>query len=117
VTSGKKQHEQATTPGDGPTDEDLRHEAEHTRQELAETVAALGEKTDVKNRIRKTAHDKAETLRVRGDELVDRLPEQVATRVRPVVTGATRRPMIPLAGVLGLLLVMLFWLKRRSGSR
>jgi hypothetical protein len=103
-----------TMPGQAPTDEDLRHDAELTRQELAETVAALGEKANVRARVQVAAHEKAEALRERGDELVERLPEPVATRVRPVVDGATRRPLIPLAGLLALLLALRFWLKHRT---
>lgn len=103
-----------TMPGQGPTDEDLRRDAELTRQELAETVAALGEKADVKARVQRVAHEKAEELRERGDELVERLPEPVATRVRPVVTGATRKPMVPLATLIAFVLVLRFWLKRRA---
>lgn len=103
-----------TMPGQTPTDEDLRLDAELTRQELAETVAALGEKANVKARVQEAAHGKAEALRERGDELVEKLPEPVATRVRPMVDGATRRPLIPLAGLLAFLLVLRFWLKRRA---
>jgi hypothetical protein len=103
-----------TMPGEAPTDEDLRQDAELTRQELAETVAALGDKANVKARVQVAAHEKAEALRERGDELVERLPEPVATRVRPVVDGATRRPLIPLAGLLALFLVLRFWLKHRA---
>jgi hypothetical protein len=103
-----------TMPGQGPTDEDLRQDVELTRQELAQTVAALGEKADVKSRVQKVAHEKAEVLRERGDELVEKLPEPVATRVGPVVTGATRRPMVPLAGLIAFILVLRFWLRRRS---
>jgi hypothetical protein len=106
--------ERLTMPGEGPTDEDLRMDAELTRQELAQTVAALGEKADVKARVQKVAHEKAETLRERGDELVEKLPDPVATRVRPVMTGATRRPMVPLAGLIAFILVLRFWLRRRS---
>lgn len=103
-----------TMPGQTPTDEDLRLDAELTRHELAETVAALGEKANVKARVQEAAHEKAEALRERGDELVEKLPEQVAARVRPVMDGATRRPLIPLAGLLAFLLVLRFWLKRRA---
>ena len=107
--------ERLTMPGEGPTDEDLRLDAELTRQELAQTVAALGEKADVRARVQKVAHERAEALRERGDELVERLPDPVATRVRPVMTGATRRPIIPLAGLIAVILVLRFWLRRRSG--
>jgi hypothetical protein len=103
-----------TMPGQGPTDADLRQDAELTRQELAQTVAALGEKADVRARARKAAHESAEALRERGDELVERLPDPVATRVRPVVTGVTRRPVVPLAGLVAFVLALRFWLRRRS---
>lgn len=96
------ERERLTMPGQGPTDEDLRLDAELTRQELAQTVAALGDKVNVRAR----AHEKAEALRERGDELVEKLPEPVAERVRPVVSTATRRPMIPLAVLLALILLI-----------
>lgn len=116
-----EKQDRLTMPGEGPTDEDLRQDAELTRQELAQTMAALGDKVDVKARahdkadeLRERAHEKAEELRERGDELVSKLPDPVATRVRPVVTGATRKPMIPLAGLLAFILALRFWLKRRN---
>jgi hypothetical protein len=96
------ERERLTMPGQGPTDEDLRHDAELTRQELAQTVATLGDKVNVRAR----AHEKAEALRERGDELVERLPDPVAERVRPVVSTATRRPMIPLMVLLALVLLI-----------
>jgi hypothetical protein len=110
-----KEDDRLTMPGQPPTDEDLRHDAELTRQELADTVAALGEKADVKGRVQKVAHEKHEELRERGDELVDKLPDPVATRVRPVVDGATRRPLIPIAALLAILVALRIWLKRRNG--
>jgi hypothetical protein len=95
-------------PGKGPTDEDLRLDAELTRHELAETVSALADKVDVKARVHDKAeevkarvHEKAEELRERGDELAEKLPEPV----RPVVTTATRKPLIPIALLLALVLV------------
>lgn len=103
-----------TMPGEPPTDEDLRQEAELTRQELARTVSALGEKADVKARAQRVAHEKTEELREKGDELVAKLPEPVATRVRPVVDGAARRPYVPLAALIALLVVLRVWLKRRG---
>ena len=122
--SGKQEHDRLTMPGQAPTDDDLRQDAELTRQELADTVAALGAKADVKGRVQKVAHEKAEELRERsdeltdklrerGDDLLDKLPYPVAEKVRPVVTGATRRPGIPLAGLLAFLIVLRIWLKRR----
>ncbi|MFL6120963.1 DUF3618 domain-containing protein [Actinophytocola sp.] len=96
------EQERLTMPGQAPTDEDLRMDAELTRQELAQTVAALGEKVDIKAR----AHDKGEALRERGDELTDKLPEQIRPVAAPVVTTATRRPALSLAVLLALVLVL-----------
>lgn len=101
-------------PGQELTDEDLRHDAELTRQELAETVAALGAKADVKSRAKKVAHEQAEHLRERGDELVERLPEPVATKVRPLLETMLRKPMIPVGALLAFLLVLR--LTRRRGG-
>src|SRR3954447_3095866 len=42
-------------PGNGPTDEDLRHEVELTRAELAGTVDRLRHKVDIKARMREAA--------------------------------------------------------------
>jgi hypothetical protein len=103
-----------TLPGEPPTDEDLRLEAELTRSELADTVAALGAKADVKGRVQKAAHEKSEELQVKGDELVDHLPDPVAEKVRPVVAGATRRPAVPIAVLLAILLALRFWLRHRN---
>jgi hypothetical protein len=121
MTDKTTDKDRLTMPGQGPTDEDLRQDAELTRQELAQTMAALGDKVDVKARahdkadeLRERAHEKAEELRERGDELVNKLPDPVATRVRPVVTGATRKPMVPLASLVAFILVLRFWLKRRN---
>lgn len=102
--------------GRAPTDEDLRHDAELTREELAETVSALGEKADVKARAQRVAHEKTEELRAKGNELVGKLPDPVATKVRPVVDGAARRPVIPIASLVALLVALRIWLKRRGGK-
>jgi Protein of unknown function (DUF3618) len=94
--------ERLTMPGQAPTDEDLRLDAELTRQELAQTVAALGDKVDIKAR----AHDKVEELRERGDELTRKLPEQIRPVAAPVVSTATRRPAVSLAVLLALVLLL-----------
>ncbi|MGH3756973.1 DUF3618 domain-containing protein [Actinophytocola sp.] len=100
-------------PGAAPTDEDLRTDVELTRQELAETVAALGAKADVKTRARTAARDRAEAIRTRGTELVNTLPEPVARTVRPVWTTVARRPAIPLGGLTVLVTVLVVWLRIR----
>lgn len=112
-----EKNDRLTMPGQPPTDEDLRQDAELTRQELAQTVAALADKVDVKARVhdkteevKALAHDKALELRVRGDELAERLPEPV----RPVVTTAARKPYIPLAVLIALVLLLRRMARRRA---
>lgn len=97
-----EKRDRLTMPGEAPTDEDLRLDAELTRNELADTVAALADKADVKAR----AHEKAVALRERGDELVSKLPPPVATRVRPVMDILTRNPALTAAGLVAVLLVL-----------
>ena len=106
--------EPGTEPGAAPTDEDLRTEAELTRQELAETVTALGAKADVKGRVQAAAKQRAEVIQSGGDELVDKLPDPVAERVRPAWTTMSRRPAIPLGGLAALIVALLIWLKIRK---
>jgi hypothetical protein len=53
-----EQRDRLALPGQGPTDEDLRHEIELTRQELGDTVAELAYKMDVKSRTREAAQRK-----------------------------------------------------------
>lgn len=50
-------------PGTGPTDEDLRHELELTRQELGDTLAGLLSMVDVKARMREKVRRAGATVR------------------------------------------------------
>lgn len=108
-----KHDDRMRRPGEGPTDEDLRTDVELTHQELAETVAALGTKADVKTRVRTAARERAEAIRTRGTELADTLPDPVARVVRPVWTTVSRRPAVPLGGVAVLAGALVVWLKVR----
>jgi len=103
-------------PGSEPTDEDLRTDAELTRQELGETVAALGAKMDVKTRVQEAAKEKADTVRAGGTELVNKLPDPVAQKVRPAWEGMSRRPAIPAGGLVALVVALLIWrtIRRRQ---
>ncbi|OLF14644.1 DUF3618 domain-containing protein [Actinophytocola xanthii] len=112
--SDKRQQDRMAMPGGEPTDEDLRLDVELTRQELAETVAALTEKADVKGRVQSAAHRKAEAIQTKGEELVGKLPEPVATRVAPAWRTMSTRPAIPLAVLAALIALLTAWSRRRS---
>jgi len=80
-----------TMPGSTPTDEDLRHDVELTREELAGTVSELAGKLDVKSRA------------------TDSMQRQVANaQAHPAVVGASA------LGLLGLIVVLLTVKRRRN---
>jgi hypothetical protein len=83
--------ERYTLPGNPPTDEDLRHEVELTRQELGGTVARLMYKVDVPARTRDVLHTKLDQAR------------ETARRYPVAVGGA----------IAGLSVVIAFWLSFR----
>jgi hypothetical protein len=114
MTTRKEHVDRMTPPGGTPTDEDLRVDAELTRQELAGTVAALGARMDVKSRVRVAARQRAEAIRAGGAELVRKLPDPVAAKVEPVWTAVSHRPAIPLGGLAAVLVTLLVWLRLRS---
>ncbi|MBI5105456.1 MAG: DUF3618 domain-containing protein [Solirubrobacterales bacterium] len=60
--------------GDERTPEAIRRDIEHTREQVAETAAALAEKADVKAR----AHDKVEETKARITGKVDEAKSKVA---------------------------------------
>ncbi len=114
MTSHKQHDDRMRLPGGEPTDDDLKLDAELTRQELAETVAALGAKADVKSRVRTAARQRAAAIQAGGTELVGKLPDPVAQKVQPVWTTVSHRPAIPLGGLATLIVALLVWLKIRK---
>lgn len=64
MTESRTQHdtESKTMPGSEPTSEDLRHDVELTRDELADTASALAAKLDVKSRTSTTAMRQVATM-------------------------------------------------------
>lgn len=106
MTTKKQQKEQAERmrlPGEEPTDEDLRTDAELTRQELGETVAALGERLDVKTRVRTATKQRAEAVKQRAEAVRDTM---------------RHRPVIPVGAIAVLIATLLIWLKiHRRPSR
>jgi hypothetical protein len=114
MTTKKEQADRMRMPGEEPTDEDLLTDAELTRQELGETVAALGAKMDVKTRVQAAAKEKADAVRAGGAELVHKLPDPVAQKVEPAWQRLSRRPAIPLGGLAALIAGLTIWLKIRK---
>lgn len=82
------------------TPDQIRADIEHTREELADTAAALAEKADVKAR----AHEKVEETKARAHAKVD----ETTARVK----ADPRKPILIAAGVCGVLAAWLI-LRRR----
>jgi ElaB/YqjD/DUF883 family membrane-anchored ribosome-binding protein len=87
------------------TPDDIRKDIEHTREELADTAAALAEKADVKAR----AQEKVEETKARAHVKVDETKAKVSHKVEE--TRANPKPGILIAaGVAG---VVVAWLVLR----
>jgi len=65
----------------GPRQEELRREIEHTRADLGATVEALSHKADVKTQVREKVDEGKEQVR----EKVDEGKQQVRARPLPAV--------------------------------
>jgi hypothetical protein len=83
-----EQRDRLALPGEGPTDEDLRHEVELTRQELGDTVAELMYKVDMKARVREAAQRKLALLNDATNTAAGHAHDLAMTvRRHPVVIG------------------------------
>ncbi|GAB3448157.1 DUF3618 domain-containing protein [Actinophytocola sediminis] len=109
----RRHEERMTMPGQPPTDEDLRNDAELTRQELAETVAALGEKVDVPGRVRDTVHESGQAIEHTGAVLVAKLPDPVEAKLAPAWRTVVHRPGLAVGGLTALIAVLVAWRQLR----
>jgi hypothetical protein len=88
MTTGRK--ERYTPPGAPPTDEDLRLDAELTRAELADTVAELAAKADVKTRARAAAQRRLAALHEATVATTERTQHLIRlVRSQPVAAAVT----------------------------
>jgi hypothetical protein len=62
----------APEQGDQPTPEQLRRDIEQTREELGDTAAALGAKTDVKGRAKERVEDLKSNVAGKKDEFAQK---------------------------------------------
>jgi hypothetical protein len=81
------------------TPEEIRRDIEHTREELADTAAALAERADVKAR----AHEK-----------VDETKAKVSHKIEETRANPPRNGILVAAGVAGVLAAVIV-LRRRGG--
>ncbi|SDY43803.1 Protein of unknown function [Amycolatopsis xylanica] len=79
--------------------EEAKLDREVTRQELTETLEALGDKLDVKTRVKESVDEKL-------DQATAKLPEPAASKVREGAEVVRRNKIPVLAGFVGLLIVL-----------
>ncbi len=107
----------------------IRQVIADTREDLADTIAALGEKADIKARVSEKAHGTAEEVVDKTHAVVDQIqeavPDQVGSAVSVVSTSAQEagrwatdsKKRVPIiAGVVVLVVLLAFLRRWRNGA-
>lgn len=98
--------------GDFPKNaEEARLDRDTTREELAETLEALGQKLDVKARVSESVDEKLDQATAKVAEVTN---EPTAARFRQGADVVRANPVPVFAGVLGLLILIRLILRRRN---
>ncbi len=98
--------------GDFPKNaEEARLDRDTTREELTETLEALGQKLDVKTRVKENVDDKLDQATAKVAEVTN---APTAVRFRQGADAVRANPLPVFAGVLGLLIVIRLILRRRN---
>jgi hypothetical protein len=98
--------------GDFPTNaEQARLDRDTTREELAETLEALGQKLDVKARVKENVDGKLDQVTAKVAEVTD---EPTAVKFRQGADVVRSNPLPVFAGVLGLVILIRLILRRRN---
>jgi hypothetical protein len=98
--------------GDFPKDaEEARLDRDTTREELAETLEALGRKLDVKSRVKENVEEKLDQATAKVAEVTN---EPTAAKFRQGDDVDRANPLPVFAGVLGLLILIRLVLRRRN---
>jgi hypothetical protein len=104
----------------GQDPSEVRQAIEQDRVELAETVRALAEKADVKQRVRETVSKNSDQMQHKAKDVVSRArqitPEQVQSGLQATAETARQRP-IPFAVAAAFLGGLLIGRKSGRGGR
>jgi ElaB/YqjD/DUF883 family membrane-anchored ribosome-binding protein len=73
--------------------EEIRTEIEQTREELADTAAALAYKTDVKARAKERVDEIKGNVTSRASHLKDKTPDAAGSAASAVTTGVKQHPL------------------------
>lgn len=102
------------TTGDFPKNaEEARLDRDTTRREMTETLEALGQKLDVKARVKESVDEKLDQATAKVADVTN---EPTAVKFRQSADVVRANPVPIFAGVLGLIIVIRLILRRRSGS-
>lgn len=100
--------------GDFPKNADeARLDRDTTREELSETLEALGQKLDVKTRVNENLDAKLDQATAKVADVTN---EPTAVKFRQGADAVRGNPVPIFAGVLGLLIVIRLILRRRNES-
>jgi hypothetical protein len=99
------------SPGFPKDAEEARIDRDVTREELAETLDALGKKLDVKTRVSESVDEKLDqaTATVAG-----KLSDPAAERFRKGAEAVRGNPLPAFAGILGIVILLRLILRRRN---
>jgi hypothetical protein len=98
--------------GDFPKNaEEARLDRDTTREELTETLEALGQKLDVKARVKENVDEKLDEATAKVAGLTN---EPTAAKVRQGADAVRNNPLPVFAGVLGLVILIRLILRRRN---
>lgn len=117
-----------TGPGELPPNAsvgELVTEIDAARHEAARTVGALVDRVDVKSRVKRATHERAQALRwdgrrlaadlrTSGQQLLDAAPDPVAKAARAGAKAGQRAPWQVWAGLVALLAALWAWRRHRS---
>lgn len=96
---------------------EIQRDIEQTRAQLADTIDALASKVNVSARTKEKAHETAETVQAKTEQLTGqakdatdqalaKLPPPAREKVEHAATTARRNPVPAVAGAVALLLVL-----------
>jgi len=98
--------------GDTPKNaEEARLDRDVTRDELAETLHALGQKLDVKTRVKDNVDEKLDQATLKVADIAN---EPTAAKFRQGADAVRSNPVPVFAGVLGLVILIRLLLRRRN---
>lgn len=100
-----------------PEPAEIKRDIERTRAQLADTVDALATKVNVPARVKEKAHDTAETVQAKTEQVADqalaKLPPPAREKVEQAAARARQKP-VPIAAGAALLLLLVWRLARRG---